>query len=390
VVAGRIVYTLVIRSTGERWPALAGAAFAGLSLLGIVQYTHYWLSSQSDPMLVTCVLLGIDCHLHRHSRWAFFFLWLAALGRPETWPFIGLYAIWCWREIPTMRRYVTGGILLVGFGWFIVPVFSGQSPFVAYQLAEASPRMLHSNKVVGTFDRFRDLTYWPTGVAACIGLLLAAWRREKAVLIIAGCSVLWLLVEIFFALRGLPGVPRYMFEAAAAMIVVAGVAVGWLLSAGTLLAARPQWAVAGRALGAIVAVGLVVALVPDAHSQEQLEHKDIRAQRVRTIEIHRLDATVEHLGGAAFIRSCGDPTVDVAYVSILGWYTHMNVGKVGHRPVFMINHQTKPLVLFTPLPNGWVTHTYHLTAANQQRCASLDNTFWVAYGSHPYGVLVHK
>ena len=42
-------------------------------------------------------------------------------------------------------------------------------------------------------------------------------------------SALWVLVEVAFALHGWPAVPRYMFEAAGAMIVVAGFAVGWIL-----------------------------------------------------------------------------------------------------------------------------------------------------------------
>jgi hypothetical protein len=389
IVAGRIVYTLVTRSTGERRPAVLGAVFSGLSLLGIVQYTHYWLSSQSDPMLVTCVLLGIDMHLHKHSRWAFLFLWLASLGRPETWPFVGLYAIWCWREYPAMRRFLVVGILSIGFAWFIVPVFSGQSPFVAYQLAEKSPRMLHHGKIIGTINRFLDLTFWPTKLAAGVGLLIAAWRRDRAVLLVAACIALWLLVEIFFALRGLPGVPRYMFEAGAAMVVVAGVGVGWLLSAGWGLFKRTQWLLPGRLLGGAAVIGLVAALVPDAVAQERIEHTDILAQRARTTEIHRLDATIVHVGGPAFVRSCGDPTVDVEYVSILGWYTHMNVGKVGHRPHFQIFRQRKPLVLFTALPHGWIVHTYHLRAADRARCASLEGAYWVQTPQHPGGVLGH-
>ncbi len=389
VVAGRIVYTLVLRSTGERWPAIVGAVCAGASLLGIVQYTHYWLSSQSDPMLVTLVLLGIDMHLHKHSRWAFAFLWLASLGRPETWPFIGLYTIWCWREYPSMRRFLVSGILLIGVAWFVVPVFSGQSPFIAYELAQKSPRMLHSNKIVGTIDRFRALTFAPVKIAALIGLLIAAWRRERAVLVVAACSALWLCVEIFFALRGLPGVPRYMFEGAAAMILVAGVAIGWLLSAGLHVVSRAEWLRPARVIGAAAAIALIAVAVPDFATQVRLEHQDVLREQNRTARIGQLHAAIVHLGGAAFVRSCGDPTVDVEYVSILAWYTHMNVGAVGHRPVFQITKQTKPLVLFTALPNGWVTHTYHEAASQQARCTGLNRAYWVVNPTHPGGQLIH-
>jgi hypothetical protein len=348
-----------------------------------VQYTHYWLSDQSDPMLVTFVLLAIDTHLHRHHRWAFVFLWLASLGRPETWPFIGLYTLWCWREFPQMKRFLIGGLFLIVFGWFIVPVFSGQSPFVAYQLAQASPRELHGNKIVGVFDRFRDLTFWPTKAAAGIGLILAAWRRNLTVLALAACSLIWVLVEVFFALRGLPGVPRYMFEAAAAMILVAGVGVGWLLTESRHL---------GRLQGVgglVVVAAIAVLLVPDAHGQEVYEHKDLIHERARTTEIHRLDAAIKAFGGKQFIRSCGDPSSDVEYVSILGWYLNMNVGSVGHRPQWEINVEKGPTVLFTALFNGWTAHTFNLAPANQARCARLNDVYYITTAAHPGGEVLH-
>jgi hypothetical protein len=386
IVAGRIVYRVVADSSAEdqRWAAWAGAAFAGLCLLGIVQYTHYWLSDQSDPMLVTFVLLGIDMHLSRHHRSAFIFLCLASLGRPETWPFVGLYAIWCWREFPHMRRFLVGGILLIGFGWFIIPVFSGQSPFVAYQLAQASPRELHGNKVIGVFDRFRDLTFWPTKLAAGIALILAAWRRNLTTLVIAACSIVWVLVEVFFALRGLPGVPRYMFEAAAGMIVVAGIGVGWILAESSRLGRVPGLA------GAAVVLAIVVLLVPKAHGQEVYEHKDLIHERKRTAEIGRLDAAIKAFGGFQFIRGCGDPSADVEWVSMIAWYTQLNVGTVGHRPQFEISDQDKPVVLFTALPNGWVVHTYHLLASDQTRCASLNNTYYIVTPQRPGGEVLHQ
>jgi hypothetical protein len=384
IVAGRIVFKIVHDTTAMVWPAIAGAVFSGLCLLGIVQYTHYWLSAQSDPMLVTFVLLGIDMHLNGRNRLAFAFLCLASLGRPETWPFCGLYGLWCMREFPRMRVFVFVGWVLIALGWFFVPVLSGQSPFVAYQLAQESPRELHGNKVIGVIDRFRDLTFWPTKVAAGIGLVLAAWRRHVITLIIAACAAIWVGVEIFFALRGLPGVPRYMFEAGAATIVVAGVAVGWVLAESWRLGRLP-------AVGGIAAVAAAVGfLVPDAIAQGRLEHKDLIHERARTTEIHRLDAAIKALGGGAFIRSCGGPSADVEYVSILAWYLHMNVGKVGHRPHWEIYVQKKPAIIFTALPSGWVAHTYHLLPRNVRRCASLDNAYYAATPQHPGGYVFHK
>jgi hypothetical protein len=383
-VAGKIVYEVVEeKSDGPRWAAIVGAVFAGAGVLGIVNYFHYILSVQSDPMLVTFFLLAIDSHLNKRNRWAFTFLWLCSLGRPETWPFIGLYSIWAWREIPKMRKMIIGGLVLIPALWFGIPVLSGNSPFVAGQLAEGSPRKLHSNKIIGVTDRYRDLTYWPIHFAAGVGLIIAWFRRRWNVLLIGGCAALWFLVEVAFVLHGWPGVPRYMFEAGACEIVVAGIGIAWILQETARIS---QWARAG---GIALVVALVAVLIPDAVQAMRVEHKDLRHERARTTAIHRLDATLKAVGGYQHVRYCGGPSADVEWVSILAWYTKLNIGKVGHRPHFEIYVQKKPAVLFTPLPSGWVVHTYHLLPSRQAACAALNGAKWVYTPAHPGGVLLH-
>jgi hypothetical protein len=383
IVAGRIVYKVVRDSTGEPRAAIVGAVFSGLCILGIRQYTHYWLSSQSDSMLVTFFLLAIDMHLHGHPRWALSFLWLSSLGRPETWPFYGLYVLWAWRKVPAMRAFIVVETLLIPFFWFGIPVLSGSPWDVASTLAERSPRMCHSGKVICVAQRYLDLSYWPVDLLALVGLVVAAARRSWAVMAVAGCSVLWLILEVGFSLHGFASVPRYMFEAGGTLIVVAGVAVGWILAE----ALRR-----GRAAGAggIAIVAAVAALlVPDAIAQERIEHKDLQHERARTAQIDRLDATINALGGFRFIRTCGDPSADVEYVSILAWYTKMNVGFVGHQPRLEVHKFKQPVVIFTALGNGWIVHTYHLSAAAQARCAGLNNRAYIVTAAHPGGELVN-
>jgi hypothetical protein len=384
IVAGRIVYRIVRQDSDRAWPAAAGAVFAGAGVLGIVQYLHYILSAQSDPMLVTFFLLAIDMHMCGRSRWAFTFLWLCSLGRPEAWPFLGLYTIWAWRAIPSMRIFMVVGLVLIPFFWFGIPVISGSPWDVAGQLAQRSPRELHGDKIIGVLSRFKHLSYWPIVVAAGIGLVLAAIRRNWTVLVIGAISAIWVLTEVAFSLHGFAAVPRYIFEAGAAMIVVAGVGVGWILEASRRLS-RPA------AYGALALVGVLVAfLVPDAVAAMRAEHKDLSHERARTDEIHRLNAALKTLGGYRFVRTCGDPTTDVEWVSILAWYSRMNVGFVGHRPLWQIRVLKKPMVLFTALPSGWVVHTWYIPAARRAACARLQGAYYVVSPQHPDGTLVYK
>ena len=96
IFAGRIAYKLTDAPPERRWAGWAAGIFAGLALLGIQDYFHYILSSQSDPMIVSLCLAAIDLHLDGHTRLAFVAGALAGLGRPEVWPFLGLYLLWAW------------------------------------------------------------------------------------------------------------------------------------------------------------------------------------------------------------------------------------------------------------------------------------------------------
>ncbi|MGO9900984.1 MAG: hypothetical protein ACLP0J_15125 [Solirubrobacteraceae bacterium] len=403
VLAGHIVYRLVRADSRRRWPALAGALFATVALAGIVQYFHYILSVQSDPMLVTLVLLAIDLHMSGRHRWAFAALWLASLGRPETWPFIGLYSIWAWRAVPSMRKLILAGLFLIAFMWFGFPLLSGNSPLTSADLAQNSPRRLLGNKITGTLTRFHDLSYWPVFAAAAVGLALAASRRDWTVLVIGAASALWVLVEIAFALKGYPAVPRYMFEAAAAMIVVAGVGVGWTLQAAAdaiipesagapapPAAPKPKrskrWVPPGGALVVAVLIGF---LIPDIAAGINWERHDLVHERARTTEINRMDAAIKALGGYRHIRYCGRPAVGVAYASILAWYTKLNVGKIGFEENIDKYVETGATIWFAPLPNGWVLNGYHVQASKRASCANLVNAFYIVTPHHPHGFVLH-
>lgn len=388
VFAGRIAYRLTAAEPGgharHRYAAIAAAVFAGAAVLGIQDYFHYILSVQSDPMLVTACLAAIDCHLNGRHRWAWWLLALASLGRPEVWPFAGLYAIWAWRKLPSMRWMLYVGVIASAFLWFGIPTITNHRPNIAGQLALKSPRKCTSNKLVCTADRFVALDYLPILLAALVCVGLALLRRNRVVLVLAASVLLWVVVEIAFALHGFPGVPRYLFEPAALTAVLAGVAVGWLLlDASQIHRALPSWA------GVPLVVVLVGTLIPGAISQIRIEHKDVFHERLRTKEINRLAATINLLGGYKHVLACGRPVINVEYVSIMAWYTNRNTGTIGYRPTIELHKRKYPIVRFTPLRNGWAVQPYRSPARLQGPCAKLK-ALYVPTARHPNGVLVPK
>jgi hypothetical protein len=359
VFGGRIAYRLVagdppVDGRG-RVAAWVAAVFAGVGVLLITDYSHFILSVQSDPVIVALCLGGVDMQLSRRYRSAFGLWWLASLGRPEVWPFLGLYTIWVWRAVPSMRRFLVGGIVLLVVLWFGIPGITSRSPFVAGTNAIGSGRAPHGNKVTETISRFVHLQPAAVSVIALLGLAWAVWRRQRVVLLIAAGIVLWVIVEIAFALHGWPAVPRYMFPAGAAVAVLAGVAVGWLVREPVRWSASASAAWAGVAL----AVACCAVVAPTAVSHARAAHKDIVAQRVRTAQINRLRPAVSAAGGAALIRACGEPLTRLSYQSIVAWTLGVNVSAVGWKYGPAIA-SSRPIVLITPRrAGGWKVQALH-------------------------------
>jgi hypothetical protein len=356
----------------ERFAPYVAAFVAGAAVLGIEDYLHYILSSQSDPMLVTFTLAALDMGLLGRYRWALLFGVLTGLGRPEVWPFLGLFMLWCWFKVPSMRWMLVAGVVAIGFMWFGIPTITNGRPDVAGQLAKGSPRELKSNQLSGTISRFHEMQYLPVWIAAGFAVALAAMRRNLVVLALGVGIVAWLIVEIAFAYHGWPALPRYMFEAAGVVAVLAGVAVGWLLrDMPRIVRGVPASA------GALIAGVLVVAMIPGALHRVRLEHQDLRHERARTHQITLLAGVTNALGGARHVLNCGQPVTDVGYVSSLAWLYHLDVGAVGgfqqHVEGAELANPAIPKVLFKPgSRGGWDVRPWHTRPSQVARCAGLN------------------
>jgi hypothetical protein len=356
----------------ERYAPYAAAFVAGAAVLGIEDYLHYILSSQSDPMLVTFLLAALDMGLIGRYRWALVFAVLTGLGRPEVWPFLGLFMLWCWFKVPRMRWMVIAGVVLIGFMWFGIPTITNGRPDVAGQLAKGSPRELKSNQLVGTIKRFHEMQYLPIWIAAAAAVVLAAVRRNLIVLALGVGVVAWLIVEIAFAYHGWPALPRYMFEAAGVVAVLAGVAIGWLIrDLPRIVPGAPVWA------GAVVAAVLVVAMIPGARHRLRVEHADLIHEHARTHQIALLASVTNALGGSRHVLNCGQPVTDVGYVSSLAWLYHEDVGSVGglqqHVEAAELANPAIPKVLFKPgSRGGWDVRPWHTRPTQVARCAGLN------------------
>jgi hypothetical protein len=352
IFAARIAYRLTVgqarRPSQRQLRAGAIAALlAAASLLGIQDWWHYMLSAQSDTIIAALCLAAIDSHLSGRHRWALLLGALASLGRPEVWPFLGLYSIWAWRSLPSVRWLVVASFLALVLLWFGIPALTSRTPFIAASNAFGSGRRLRNDQVLGTISRFLALHETSLEVAALLAVCWAMMRRAQPVLILAAGAVLWVAIEVAFALHGWPGLGRYMYGAAAVMVVIAAVFAGWLLQL------RFAWA------GLAVAAAFIATLIPAAISRVKLERRDLGQQHLRTTEINRLASVVDGLGGAARVRACGEPLTRLEYQTVLAWALRVNVAAVGFKYSKAIRHGN-PIVLFTPLAGGgWRVTAMH-------------------------------
>jgi hypothetical protein len=388
IFAWRIAFRLTYSRPERRYASyVAGLFAAGFVLamqdpVGNYNYTHYILSAESDTMIVSLCLLAVDLHLSGHHKAAFWIWWLGALGRPEVWPFYGLAGVWLWWKQPSYRWWLYGSLFALAFLWFGIPGLTSKSLLTAGNVAENSPREIHGNKITGVITRFHELLPNTVWVLAVLTVAWAAWRRRITILVVAAGVVLWVLIEMAFALHGFPAVPRYMFEAGAVVGILAAVFIGrivhelpGLLSslvdriAGARISARLATAVG--TWGTVLAVLLVSgSMLPAAHRQERLERADLRQERARTVLIDHLRGVVTTLG-VSNMFACGQPNIPIGYQSVFAWYAGIKTGVLYVSPGYLKAHP-HPLVNIYPIAGaGWKVFPSHVDPAHQAACSKM-------------------
>jgi hypothetical protein len=383
IFAWRIAFRLVGSPPERRYASYAAGLFAGAFVIVMqdplgYSYTHYLLSAESDTMIVAICLAAVDFHLGGRHRLAFWLWWLGALGRPEVWPFWVLAGLWLWRGAPEYRRWLIASVVLLVVLWFGIPGITSKSFLTAGNIAENSPRAIHGNKVTGTIHRFYQLEPLPVWIAAAVTVALAALRRQRAILLLVAGALLWVVIEIAFALHGFPAVPRYMFEPGAIVAVLGGVFVGQvILEVPPLITAYARRmapsALPARAAGqlgnwgaVVVLAVLVGAMLPSTRSHYKLERRDLTHERARATEINRLSTVVSRLG-ATNILACGQPNIPIGYQSAFAWYAGVKVGELYVSKTYLRLHP-HPLVNIYPIANGWKAFPSHVDAAHAAAC----------------------
>ena len=220
---------------------------------------------------------------------------------------------------------------------------------------------------------FVSLYELPMQIAAVLAAVLAVVFRLRTWLVLLGAAVAWLALEIGLAYHGWGVAPRYMFEPAAVLVVLAGAAVG------RGLAADPRRPVPLRWLALAGVLVLAGTMVPHARLRGRLAHNGIVAGQRWARQIHRLQLVIAREGGLRRVLTCGQPVTTIPYQSIVAWELDQNVIGVGWEPRAWRALKI-PTVVFEPVGAGWhvrainVTSTTDPTKARMPASARITDT----------------
>jgi hypothetical protein len=283
---------------GER---LGGRAAAVAAVAGVALLRGFWPMMElgaSEPMLVALVLGALDRHLAERPGQALALAWAAALLRPETWPFAGLYAAWtAWRSGWPARAAIAVAVPLVPLVWFGGDYLGSGDPWHGSKLAKLSvdaTALGHQlfRPDAGPIAAGRGLGELAAPLlAGAVYACIAASPRRGTFRVLTAGALAQIAIVAYQAMTGYAGLGRFSLPAAAVLCVV-GTA-GLAAAARRLAARRATWLPAGAVALALSAPWLVACV------------SDLVAVRQSTVVFADTRTAAARLERSGVVAACG-------------------------------------------------------------------------------------
>ena len=340
-------FRLAARLAGGPGRWFAGAV-AALGLLATVGFLRGVAGGSSEGLLVALVLLAAERHLDDRRPQAFGLGVLAALLRPEVWPFLVGYAVWLWLRGPDSRRLVAAGLAVVPVLW-LAPELWGSGDLLRSseraQVSNPGQPALAERPALEVVEGFVTMVPLPILLLGLGATALALVRRERTVLFLASAVSIWVLIVAVMAEAGFSGEDRYLLAAAAFTAVLGGLGAGRLYGATVPLAPRAVAPVGALLLAAAVALSLP--------SARRLGDELAYAAELRT----DLAAAVERAGGRERLRSCGPLYAGRYRFPLVAWHLRAHISDLSMIPsapgVVFRSKLTPTEPVSPPLPAGF-------------------------------------
>ena len=299
-IAAVVLAFLVARQLANGLVAAGVAAAAAVLLTG--GFVRHAAVGDTEPLLVALALAAFHRALAQRHRQALALAVLAALLRPEAWPFAAAYALSRWRADPHVRPLLAAAAVAVLAAWFVPEwVSSGELLRSTERARIPNPGQPATADVpaLETLARTPAVLFFPAALAA----LLA--RGPARLLALGGAA--WILLVALMSQAGFSGEERYVLPGAA-IVAVAGA---------TALARAEHHRVAAAALAALFALAAVPRIDDVADLRPRLAYQQRLADA--------LPIAIARAGGRQAILACGTPAVGRYRGTLLAW--HLEVPK---------------------------------------------------------------
>lgn len=295
-----------------------GVAACALALTG--QWLRAMAGGLAEPLLVAAVLGAVERHLAGRPRAALGLLFVAALIRVESWPFLAAYALWRWRRAPGERELILVLLAAVPLAWFGADWIGSGSPFTGGRLAEHGQADYRGSLGLPALGGIALLATPPVVAGAAATAWAARRRGERRVTALAAPAACWVAVVVAMAAAGYPGLPRFAYPAIAVGCVLCGAGAAWLREA------------AGARRGAAIAAAVVAAAILPFAVIGVVGLIDTGSDSVRRARLQGdLGRAIRVAGGREQVRACGGAAVNWGLQSAMAWRLDLPVSRVSTR-----------------------------------------------------------
>ena len=361
--AGALVGLVAAFRLARRLAGAIGGVLAAAALALSDGYLRGAALGFSEGLLVALTLVAVERHLEGRRAQALALGFGAGLLRPETWPFLGLYALYVFVREPRARVLTAGLMALLPVLWLGPELWGAGDPFRAASRAQEPTRFsaaFAESPALAVLVRAAGIVPWAAKVGVVVAVVLAPlaavagaplggrarvalreWTGGRGpalvVLVLAAVAAIWFALVAIMTEAGYAGNSRYLAMPAALSCVVGGAGLGWLARAlGTALerARGPREAVGRPGPRSVLVAGVVIVAAAAATAGGPLS--TLAGDSREVADAARLDAdlpqAIARAGGRTRVRACGQPFATALQVPAVAWQLRVATGRVGIEP----------------------------------------------------------